>query len=267
VGYRIFLSLAAVLLLSSGLTGRGEPAWNGPAGQEDDLVQKYEAADAHFFRAEGYFLKQDLPDARTELDECLKLMPEHSGAHFLLAQVDFREGYYSRALTHIIKAEDYYDFALTIRGEQQQRLLLELQRMRDEQESILAELERALARTSNDFSRMTLESRILQARKIKSSIEDRLLSPGSPVSEGPAEFHVFHGEILVRLRRYPEAETQFRLAISLAPTSPEAYEELAGMLLLTRHARIAQDVVEEAESKGIAIDEKLKESILKALGK
>ncbi len=238
-----------------------------PVGQDDDLVRKYEAADVHFFRAEDAFLKQDYLTARAELAECLKLMPEHSEAHYLLAQINALQGSLVRALSHIAKAEDYYDFALKIRGEQQQRLLVELQRMRDEQESILADLEKVLAHTSDASTRMRLEARILQARKIKTSIEDRLLSPRSSLSEGPAEYHEFHGEILLRLKRYPEAETQFRIAMRLAPTSPDAYEKLAGMLLLTGHARIAQDVIDEAEARGLAMDEKLKESVLKALGK
>ncbi len=270
MGHRISFLSAVLILLSFVWLAQAEPAWIAPGGQEireDDLVLRYETADAHFFRAEDSFLKMDYLTARAELAECLKLMPEHSEAHYLLAQINVLQGFFIRALNHVIKAEDYYDFAVKIRGEQQQRLLVELQRMRDEQESILADLEKVLAHTSDNPTRMSLEARILQARKIKTSIEDRLLSPRSPLPEGPAEYHEFHGEILLHLKRYPEAETQFRMAMRLAPTEPEAYENLAGMLLLTGHARIALDVIDEAEARGLEMDEKLKQDVLKALGK
>ncbi len=257
------IAVASLILpcLIPGLTGAGLPL------QEDDLVQRYESADAHFFKAEELFLKQDFPNARVEIAECLKLMPEHSEGHYLLAQIEYRQGFLSRALNHISKAEEYYDFSAKVRGEQRERLLLELQRMRDEQESILSDLRRILAHTSDQVTRASLEERILQVQRIKTSIEDRLLSPRALSAEGPAEYHLLHGMILAALRRYPHAQRELRLAIQIEPTSSESYERLAGILLVSGQPAKALEVIEEAESRGITVEEGLKKDVLKALEK
>lgn len=235
--------------------------------QKDDLVQRYESADAHFFEAEKFFLKQDFENARSELAECLSLMPEHSEAHYLMAQINLRQGFLNRALNHVVKAETYYDFASKIRGEQQKKLLLELQQMRDEQDATLTELKRDMARTSDPASRQTLEVRILQAQKIKMNIDDRLLSPLSLPTGGVEEFHFLHGEILVALKRYPEAEAQYRMIIETTPTSPDAYDRLARLLLSAGQSYRALEVINGAEEKGVVLDEKLILDVHKALAK
>lgn len=267
MGRQFFLKSALAALFLISFVGTAGPAVQGPVYQEDDLVQKYESADAHFFKAEEFFLKQDLVNARSELALCLDVMPEHSEAHYLMAQINLRQGFFNRALNHINKAETYYDFASKIRAEQQNKLLLELQRMRDEQDEILTELKRDMARISEPSSRRTLEARILQAQKIRANIEDRLLSPLSLPTAGLTEYHFLHGEILVALKRYPEAEAQYRITIETAPTSPDAYDRLARILLAAGQAYRALDVIDAAEEMGVVLDEKLRQDVLKALAK
>lgn len=253
--------LSALALLV--FLGAAEPA----SCQENDLIQTYESADAHFFKAEEFFLKQDLENARSELAQCFELMPEHSEAHYLVAQIDLRQGFKHRALSHIEKAETYYDFASKVRGEQQKKLLIELQRMRDEQDIILTGLKREMARTSDPSLRRALETRTLQHQKIKMNIEDRLLSPLSLPTGGAAEFHFLHGEILVALKRYPEAEAQYRITIETTPTSPDAYDRLARVLLGAGQAYRALEVINAAEEKGVAMDGQLKLDVHNALAK
>jgi tetratricopeptide (TPR) repeat protein len=256
--------LACFLLF---LFGAGRPAVSGAVLQEDDVVQRYEAADTHFFKAEEFFLKLDFDDARSELSLCLALMPEHSEAHYLAAQVNFRQRFLNRALDHIVKAEAYYDFASKVRSEQQKKLLIELGRMRDEQDAILTELRRDMALHTDVSSRQALEARILQAQKIKTNIEDRLLSPLSLPVGGEVEYHFLHAEILVALKRLPEAEARYRTAIDLAPTLPDAYDRLARLMLDEGQAFRALEVIKSAEEKGITLDEKLRLDVQKALGK
>lgn len=235
--------------------------------QGDDLVQRFETADSHFSKAEDLFLKQDFDAARAELVQCLELMPEHSEAHFLLAQIDLRQGLLNRALGHVVKAETYYDFTAKIRARQQHQYLLGLERLKDEQDTILADLEKDLSHATAPAVRQTLEDRMEQARRIRDSIENRISNPQTGTGTGPGDYHLLHAIVLAALRRYPDAEREFRTTIQIEPTSSEAYTRLAGILLLSGQARRAMDVIDEAESKGVTIDEKLKGDVLKALEK
>jgi tetratricopeptide (TPR) repeat protein len=235
--------------------------------KNQDLLERYEAADAFFSTAEDLFLKQDFPGSRARLEQCLSLLPEHSQAHYLMARIDVREGYLHRALKHIQLAETYADLAAHIRGRQQQKLRRELQRMRDEEDSILAGLRENLARTADSSSQQVLLTRIQEAEKIRGSLDARLRSPLPDARQTPAEYLCFHGDVLVRLKRYREAEGLFRSAIEADPTAAESYNRLAYLYLSTARAAKALEVLDEAEAKGLAVDEKLKKDALKSRGK
>jgi tetratricopeptide (TPR) repeat protein len=267
MGTRVLNGAALIALLC--LPALSPIAWAGPgqAVEEPDVVQRYETADVYFLKAENYYLKQDFEACRTELDICLGIMPEHSEAYYLLARIDARQGLLRKALAHIQKAETYFDFAAKIRGQQQQRLMAELQRLRDEQDDLLAGLHQDLARASDTTSRQIIRTRIQEAERIKASLNNRLLHPLSQPNNIPADYHSFHADILARLGRVSEAEAQLRTAIETDPTGVEYYSRLTELYLSSGRPRKALEVIDEAEAKGMAVEQKLKSEVLRALGK
>jgi tetratricopeptide (TPR) repeat protein len=246
-------------------------AWGGLCLQgqvfSDDILQKYEAADTRYLRAKDYFQKQNFPASRTELEDCLGLMPEHSEAHYLMARVLVRQGAYRRALDHITKSETYFEFVVKIRAMLEQRRRLELKKMRDDQVKTLTELREILARTSNAASWQMLALQVQEAEKIRDSLTERLLAPQSQSTQVPADYHSFHGDILCRLRKFPEAESEFRLAIQADPMGVDLYNRLAEVYLRTGRAGKALEILELAETNGLTVDEKLKKDVLNSLKK
>ena len=246
-------------------------AWGGPCLQgqvfSDDVLQKYEAADTRYLRAKDYFQKQNFPASRAELEDCLGLMPEHSEAHYLMARVLVRQGAYRRALDHITKSETYFEFVVKIRARLEQRRRLELRKMRDDQVKTLTELKEILARTSDAVSRQMLALRVQEAEKIRDSLTERLLAPESQSAQVPADYHSFHGDILYSLKKYPEAESEFRLAIQTDPMDVDLYNRLAGIYLRTGRAGKALEVLDLAETNGLTVDETLKKDVLRSLKK
>jgi len=233
----------------------------------DDILQKYEAADTRYLRAKDYFQKQNFPASRTELEDCLGLMPEHSEAHYLMARVLVLQGAYRRALDHMTKSETYFEFAVKIRALLEQRRRLELMKMRDDQVKTLTELKEILARTSDAALRRMLALQVQEAEKIRDSLTERLLAPQSQSTRVPADYHSFHGDILYRLKKYAEAESEFRLAIQADPVGVDLYNRLAGVYFRTGRAGKALEVLELAETNGLTVDEKLKKDVLESLKK
>jgi len=243
------------------------PAQQGAPPAEDEILQRYEPAEALFLRAQDYYQRQNLTASRSELEKCLSLMPEHGEARYLLAQIYARLGAYRRALFQIEKAETYFDFLSKVRSREQQKKLLETQRLRDDENALLVELKENLAQSSDPAARERLLDQIQEVERIRDSLNDRLEAPLPLEPRIPVEYYSLHGEILQSLKKPEQAEVEFRLAIQTDPMRADSYNRLAGFYFDGGQAEKALETLEQAELKGMAVDEKLKRSVLKSLGK
>jgi len=255
-GFLVVLALALVC-----------PAQQGFPPAEDEILQRYEPAEALYLRAQDYFLRQNLAASRGEIEKCLGLMPEHGEARYLLAQIYTRLGAYRRALFQVEKAETYFDFLSKVRSREQQKKRLETQRLRDDENVLLAELKDNLAQSPDPAARPRLLIQIQEVERIRDSLNDRLASPLPLEPRIPADYYSLHGDILQRLKKPEQAEVVFRLALQADPMRADSYNRLAGFYLGGGQAEKALETLEQAELKGMAVDEKLKKSVLKSLGK
>jgi len=243
------------------------PAQQGVPPAEDEILQRYEPAEDLYLRAQDYYQRQNLTDSRLELEKCLGLMPEHGEAHYLLAQIYARLGAYRRALFQEENAETYFDFLTKVRSMEQQKKRLETQRLRDDKNALLAELKDNLSQSSKPTAREHLRLQIQEVEKIRDSLNDRLEAPLPLEPRIPADYYSLHGVILQRLKKPEQAEVEFRLAIQADPMRADSYNRLAGFYFGSGQAEKALETLEQAELNGMAVDEKLKKSVLKSLGK
>ncbi|MFZ2054619.1 MAG: hypothetical protein WAU81_10525, partial [Candidatus Aminicenantales bacterium] len=75
---------------------------------ENELLSRWERARDFFVKGEDYFSRKDYSRAETELNSCLQFFPDHAGALFLLAQMDYLKGDFAAVLARIRKAEAGY---------------------------------------------------------------------------------------------------------------------------------------------------------------
>ena len=81
----------------------------------------------------------------------------------------------------------------------------------------------------------------------------------------PADYHFFHGNILLRLNRLDGAAARYREALKIEPDHADACNNLASLYLSARHPKVAMDILEQAEANGASVHAELKKVVAAAL--
>jgi tetratricopeptide (TPR) repeat protein len=222
--------------------------------------QAYKAARASYEKARRAFEKRDLAKAEKDLGACLQRVPDFSNAHFLLAKIDYLEQRWDASLGHMESALATYERSSALVEELYAAHLAELQRLRDSYDSTLATLREQYSRAAS----RALQDRIDDVERSRDAVQRQLAEPPPEVTEMPADYQFFHGNILLRLKRLDDAAAAYREALRLRPDHADAANNLASLYLGAGHPRIAQEIVEQAERNGATVKEELKQAILSA---
>ena len=228
-------------------------------------IQAYKAAGASYEKARKAFEKRDLEKAKKELDACLKRMPEFSEAHFLLAKIAYLEKRYAEALEHMERAETSFDASTAAYLEVQSDRTRELMQRRDDELARLDGLRTALANATSDEQRFIIQGQIDQAERRREELDREIADQPQEVVFMPADYHFFHGNILLRLNRLDDAAFQYREALKIKPDHADASNNLASLYLSAGHPKVAMEILELAEAKGATVNAELKKAVLEAL--
>jgi len=254
------LSFAALIWLIHPLLAQKKPGQG-----EKELTPAREEANAHFLKGEEYFLKKDFEQAEAELKACLETLPGHANTLFFLAQIDYLNGKFEGALAGIQKAKGAHTASAGAHkplGPQSRKALLEERRMREE-EIVFREntLNNDLCKT--DHEKIMLAETIDELRQEISAINARLNEPAQaePLPL-PADYSYIHGNILFKMNKFQEAESEYLKAVGADPHHLPAYNNLINLCYVAKDYERALRYVEEAERNGLALNPKLKEAIL-----
>jgi tetratricopeptide (TPR) repeat protein len=207
------------------------------------------------------FKDGDLEGARRVLEKCVRTLPRLPDACFFLAQISYRKNDFTSALDWIGKAESGYRNLQTIMA----RLNQSMMKMDQDQKEKLSEYSLDLlimsqrAQCSSD--RLKNESNRVDeiAGEIKPEQRDHIRAD-MPVS---AEYSYVHGNILFRMKRFPEAETQYLDVLRFDPRHVNAYNNLITLYLASRRVGLARQFVEQAERNAVSLNPALVEAIRK----
>lgn len=254
------ISLAAIFCISLPLVAQKEP---GPGGKGQ--TPKKEQADALFLKAKEAFAEKDFDGAEAGLKACLEVQPGHADALFFLAQVDYSRGNFAQALVDIEKAKEAHAAASgdqNVLTPKRRNGLLD-ERARKEEE--LARLEAILysASCKTDIGKFKLERSTEYLRREISQINVTLNQrPASEPLPLPADYSYIHGNILFKMNRLQEAESEYLRAIAADPRYLPAHNNLVNLCYVSRYFERALKYVRQAETNGLEINPRLKEAIV-----
>lgn len=194
-------------------------------------------------------------------------MPEHVKAHFVLAQILYKEEDFQKALEHIEKAKINYEFMADLFTYVYQQYMAQLREQIDTIDFQLSGLQDKLSRTTNPDTHRSLEGQISSLESKEGTVRSKLTEPVPPSDSIPADYFYFHGNILFRLNKHQEAFREYLEAIKINPQHGNAYNNLANLYHMGKEYQKALDCLNQAEANGAEINPKLKKAILKALGK
>jgi tetratricopeptide (TPR) repeat protein len=240
----------------------------GVSAQDRDLalVSAYATLAPHVDKARTAFRRGRLEKCEEEAGFCLKNLPEHQEAHFLMSQVLYKKGEYAGALAHIRAAEEGYlrlaGAFLVLEKDKQQRRSEDMVRLSDEIADLAAADAAVKSRGSclpDKFNSALQDSR----RELTRAEEERNKTDADKdVSGIPALYRYWHGNALFMLRRLAEAEAEYRRAVAKDPDFREAYNNLVNLLFMAGRLDEARAVLAQAEAHKAKVRPELKKAVL-----
>jgi len=209
----------------------------------------------------------DLENCEKEALFCLGKLPEHHEAHLLMSQVFYKRGEYVPALEHVRAAEEGF-LKLT-----EAMTVMEQKRMKEQADSVAGLIDDVQDYTAADQaakSRGSCQpyrySKDLEDAKNKLIKEGRWTDkdPSQAMTQVPAEYRFWHGNCLFRLKRLPEAEAEYLLAVKINPAYAEAYNNLINLLYIEKRLDEARSLLSQAEAHKASIQPGLKKAVLEA---
>jgi tetratricopeptide (TPR) repeat protein len=234
----------------------------GAAPRQMDLtiLEKYKALIGMMDKARAAFEKGDLTASDKELDKCLKAVPDHHEAHYFKAQIRYKQGDFAKGLEHMLSAESgYARFAAALDEARLNQLMKDV-----DKEEALSELIPALEKAYEQSicKPPTYRAAIVDDQnKLEQTKNDKPDALRKAKSAAPAEYLYFHGNCLYRLKRYEEAEEQYRDALAADPAHTNAYNNLISLLYGQKRYAEALALLDQAEAQKVQIQAGLKKAV------
>lgn len=209
------------------------------------------------------FESGDLSGARRVLEKSAKILPQHPDVCFFLSQISYRENDFSAALGWIEKAEAGFKQLQAVRARLNQSMIKIDQDKKEKLNDYALDLLISSQHAQCSAERLKLESNQLEEKAKEINPEQREnFSAGTSAS---AEFSYVHGNVLFRLRRFPEAEVHYLDAIRVDPRHANAYNNLINLYLVIHRLGSAREYVGLAEKNDVSLNPALVETVRKSI--
>jgi tetratricopeptide (TPR) repeat protein len=238
------------------------------AGQQADLslLEKYKTLLGSMDKARSAFEKGNLAASERELDKCLKAVPDHHEAHYFKAQIRYKQGDFAKGLEQMLAAENgYVHFAAVLEDARVSKMMKDVdkeQALSDLIPALEKALDQSVCKPPTYMTAIVSDKDKLE--ETKNEKPDALRKGKSAV---PAEYLYFHGNCLFRLKRYEEAESQYKAALAADPTHANATNNLISLLYGQKRYDDALAVLDQAEANKVQVQAALKTAVLDAAKK
>lgn len=257
------LRSAALALAAAGLLLAAPLAAQKDFSQsEKEMLAKYKQARAHFLKGGENLKKGKLDKAERDADNSLGILPRYADARLLKAEIGYQRGRYEEALTEITIAKDDFVTVKDLYAFSYQDYLERLREQRDDLENYIKDMSTNVSDKGSSQGRNPAQAAISKARQDIAEIDRKLHEPIPQTMEIPAEFHYIHGNILFKLKRFAEARDQYQAAVKANPRHANAWNNLLSIHFASGDQAGTLRLLEEAETNGVQVNEKLKQAIL-----
>ncbi|MCU0237200.1 MAG: tetratricopeptide repeat protein [Acidobacteria bacterium] len=217
---------------------------------EKMTVEKFKRARMHYDKGVDCLKKGKPAKALKEAELSMEIFADYSDAYLLLAMIHFQEGKYDAGLAEIEKAKGTFGGIREFYAASYQDYI---NRLREQREF-----------TANRLADAGLSLILMREAEIRLAEIDAKLRDLKPTLDldVPAEYHFVHGNILFKLKRFAGAQELYLAALQADPRYANAYANLIGIFLMSGDKASALKYLQQAEGKGVKMNEKLKEAVL-----
>jgi tetratricopeptide (TPR) repeat protein len=259
---KVFCVLLTTLILVFG-------AYLNSSQQKTGLSQQFLSANKSFEQGKDDFFRGNLKKAEKELKLCLEKYPEHADAFFYLSQIYYRKGKLQEALGCIDSAEKNLDAMVSMVKTSNQQQIMKYRQQKEELEKYLLEANILSAGAACDGQRYrpSLESELIEIQGKIEKLENELNQIGPKTNLIRADYTYFCGNIFFKMNKLGEAQKKYLEAIQLNPKHKNAYNNLVNLYNIAGQYERAHFFLSQAETRGVEINQGLKNAVLKALKK
>lgn len=261
--WSVLILFVGLLLMAAG----SSLAQKGFYMEEKKLYEKYKMSVKHFEGGKELYNKQSFKAAEKKFKKCLEVFPQHAQANFYLAHIMYQKSDLESALSHIENAKKNSEFMHKMYVIGYEDYTSQLRAQRDEIRNRIQQYKDQLQKVRQEQDRMNIETRISQLQTELGTITSRLAEPLAEENQMPADYFYLHGNIFFKMKKYQEAHDQYVEVLKIDPQHKNATNNLINIYFMAKQYQKAKELLEGAESKGVEINPKLKEAVLKAVGK
>lgn len=255
------IGAAVLLLVGAGLLFPGAGDAADAVKVDKKFIRNYKAANDVFKKVRPVLAKKDFTRAEKILNKCLGIMPQHVKSHYALSRVLYLTGRFEPALRHIEAAKEYHlSVGRTLRGLQE----LNAHKNRRKKQQLLKEYDVYSNAGAVDGSCAAIPA-LRAVKEELQALEGKQQRSTAGLEHIPADYFYTHGNILYKLKRYPEAMRQYIRTIDADPGHGNAYNNLAGLYFMAKKYQSALRCLDQAEAQGTAVNARFKNTILKNL--
>jgi tetratricopeptide (TPR) repeat protein len=227
--------------------------------QEDSsLFRRYAGHQGSIRTARNLMNQRRFTESRQQLQPCLKAIPDHAEAHYLLAQMAYEERQFADALSHVQQAEYSH-----IKLDQMRRAELDAAEARD------AAIDAALQTSISSLEAAGVDPKGCSGNMYTSrqhALNDQRQKLGRFEDETdmqgvPAELYLLKGNCLYRLKRLDEAKACYQQAIQRDRSAPTAWNNLIGLYLRAGDISSAKEWASLAAKSRIELRPELKKAV------
>lgn len=244
-------------ILVFGAAVAAAPGAEVPEETAVSLMLKYKAQEKTLAQAEKLLKKHRAAEAEASLGQCLEALPEHYGAHYLLALLAAEHSDYPAAIGHMERAEaEMGRLGGLCRAWQEEHA---------REETADRELVSGAAQETMVTSPCAANSTRIDTGKLD---RERGIAKGAGMApldprrfEVPASWHFAHGNFLYKSRRWGEAAACYRQAVERDPLLAPAWNNLLGALLLAGQGGEARAMLERAVQAKVELNPELRRAV------
>lgn len=224
----------------------------------DAIFQRYGALAPIVEKANKEVEAHHFEEAKRLLEPVLKKVPDHVGAHFLLARMAYESRDFAGSLEHIETSEG----SLKNLGQRYSKLMND---MRAKDDADAQDIKQSLQNIS-DAGYDSINDIVVDAQQHLGKLEDekRGLFRQEASFTVPSVYSLLHGNCLYQLGRKPEAAAQYQLAVKADPSSRKAWNNLVDVYWETKDFEQARATLTKAEAAGAVIQPQLKQRVVEA---
>jgi tetratricopeptide (TPR) repeat protein len=246
---RTGLALAAVATLACG------SAW-AQISSDRERARPHVRTAWTFMRAEAW------PEAAKSFQQAIDIDERFEDAYYGLGLAKMRMKTYAEAIAAYLKCRDIYREYAGRQFTSQQ----DAQRHRHDR---LVEIDEMIRQFQTGPQTMTSQDRLRQLQEQRRQIQEYISRGANMTIENsvPAFVYLALGSAYFRTGQFPDAEREYRAAITVEPKSGEAFNNLAALYLQTSRYKEADEAVKSAERAGFRVHPQLKQDIKDKLDK